>query len=108
MEFRKIEIRKYALSWAMGISETKASYPLLSFALSIFPDFVIFSYSMERDRSHPHTRAEYVLDTTLLWFRMIYSPAVSPANTDFLFSEAYFHIGSDLFHALRKSQLPAV
>ena len=42
MEFRKIEIREYALSWAMGLSETKASCPLPRFALSIFPDFVIF------------------------------------------------------------------
>ena len=42
MEFRKIEIREYALSWAMGLSETKASYPSPRFALSIFPDFVIF------------------------------------------------------------------
>ena len=42
MEFRKIEIREYALSWAMGLSETKASCPLPRFALSTFPDFVIF------------------------------------------------------------------
>ena len=58
MEFRKIEIREYVLSWAMGLSETKASGPLLSFALSIFPDFVIFLNSMERNRRHLYTRSE--------------------------------------------------
>ena len=58
MEFRKIEIREYVLSWAMGLSETKASCPLLSFVLSIFPDFVIFLNSMERNRRHLYTRSE--------------------------------------------------
>ena len=42
----------------MGLSETKASCPLLSFALSIFPDFVIFLNSMERNRRHLYTRSE--------------------------------------------------
>ena len=60
----RLEIRDYALESAGGSSEPKASYRLLISAFSIVPDFLVFAAPEPRSRSHPHTRAEYVFDTS--------------------------------------------
>ena len=61
---KKLEIRDYALRSAGGLSEATPSCALLISAFSIVPDFLVFAATEPWSRSHPHTRAEYVFDTS--------------------------------------------